>query len=318
MYYDNPGGRPQSAHMTRTGSRTGFGQRESIGNPLNLSLGRIRPMSASTSRTSFVPGASAKSDHSAPPPPMYAKEEPQVQSGYFVPAREAGASLRFFAYFEEPILQYNSRSVPYHTNRIHKCIITFHPKDATVGVDEPKVRNSGYMQGKLLKRSHVKHPDGRKFTPGDFVIGEEVTIFGRTFTIVDADLGTRRVYERAYGEALGPALDMPDDGFAAERARSEIKYKQAGQDIERPTSAPAMRSQRSATVAGHEVLRFFCAYQDDRRDGDRDRRYTMHYFCTDDTIEIKEVATEGVQRFPEPRISMWAPSELKSVTGTAS
>jgi hypothetical protein len=41
MYYDNPGGRPQSAHMTRTGSRTGFGQRESIGNPLNLSLGRI-------------------------------------------------------------------------------------------------------------------------------------------------------------------------------------------------------------------------------------------------------------------------------------
>ena len=144
MYYDNPGGRPQSAHMTRTGSRTGFGQRESIGNPLNLSLGRIRPMSASTSRTSFVPGVSAKSDHSAPPPPMYAKEEPQVQSGYFVPAREAGASLRFFAYFEEPILQYNSRSVPYHTNRIHKCIITFHPKDATVGVDEPKVRNSGY------------------------------------------------------------------------------------------------------------------------------------------------------------------------------
>ena len=182
MYYDNPGGRPQSAHMTRTGSRTGFGQRESIGNPLNLSLGRIRPMSASTSRTSFVPGASAKSDHSAPPPPMYAKEEPQVQSGYFVPAREAGASLRFFAYFEEPILQYNSRSVPYHTNRIHKCIITFHPKDATVGVDEPKVRNSGYMQGKLLKRSHVKHPDGRKFTPGDFVIGEER--FGSAMTFM--------------------------------------------------------------------------------------------------------------------------------------
>ena len=142
MYYDNPGGRPQSAHMTRTGSRTGFGQRESIGNPLNLSLGRIRPMSASTSRTSFVPGASAKSDHSAPPPPMYAKEEPQVQSGYFVPAREAGASLRFFAYFEEPILQYNSRSVPYHTNRIHKCIITFHPKDATVGVDEPRKKST--------------------------------------------------------------------------------------------------------------------------------------------------------------------------------
>lgn len=48
----------------------------------------------------------------------------------------------------------------------------------------------------------------------------------------------------------------------------------------------------------HDVLRFFCAYQDDRRDGDPDRRYTLHYFLRDDTVEIKEDFTEGVQRFP--------------------
>ena len=191
MYLDRP---RSSTGLGRTGSRTGFGQRESIGNPLNLSLGRIRPMSASTSRTSFQPGMSAKTDRSVEEPQMYAKDEPQVQSGYFVPVREAGAALRFYAYFDEPVLEYNSRSVPYHKNRVHKCIITFYPKDATVGVDEPKVRNSGYMQGKLLKRSHVKRPDGKKFTPGDFAIGEEVTIYGRTFTLVDADTTTRKVY----------------------------------------------------------------------------------------------------------------------------
>ncbi|KAH8045733.1 alpha-tubulin binding protein [Aureococcus anophagefferens] len=305
MYYDNPGGRPQSAHMTRTGSRTGFGQRESIGNPLNLSLGRIRPMSASTSRTSFVPGASAKSDHSAPPPPMYAKEEPQVQSGYFVPAsRREPEVLRV----SRPILQYNSRSVPYHTN--HPQVHHHLPPQ---GRHRGRRRAQGPQQrlhaGQAAQAIAVKHPDGRKFTPGDFVIGEEVTIFGRTFTIVDADLGTRRVYERtAKRSARRHARRRPP------RSASEIKYKQAGQDVERPTSAPAMRSQRSATVAGHEVLRFFCAYQDDRRDGDRDRRYTMHCFCTDDTIEIKEVATEGVQRFPNllrrsrlPKEAFWNP-----------
>merc|ERR1719230_2382300 len=45
-----------------------------------------------------------------------------------------------------------------------------------------------------------------------------------------------------------------------------------------------------------KVLRFFCAYEDDRELGER-RQYTLHYFLTDDTVEIKEVATEGTYPF---------------------
>ena len=48
----------------------------------------------------------------------------------------------------------------------------------------------------------------------------------------------------------------------------------------------------------HDVLRFFCAYQDDRTDGDEDRRYVLHFFLRDGTVEVKECKTEGVQPFP--------------------
>lgn len=316
--YDHPG------RMGRSGSRTGFGQRESIGNPLNLTLGR-RPIMASDSRKSLRSQASRRSEESSrredtesvPEPPNSWRREGVMsanRSGYFAPPGQSaggGAVLRFHAYFEEPILEYSSRSVPYHTKRIHKCVVSFYTKDATVAVDEPKIRNSGYMQGKLLKRSHVETPDGTKFAPSDFRIGEVVTIFGRNFTVADADTSTRRYYETALADALDPAVPIPDDGFAAQREVMEIKYKQHAPppanakenfaNDSRPRSAPAVRGSsnlRAAGSKGHEVLRFFCAYQDDRHDGDRDRRYTLHYFLSDNTIEIKEKATEGVQRFP--------------------
>ena len=96
--------RPRSA-VPRSSSRTGFGQRESIGNPLNLTLGR-RPASASATRRTFGASAARVAPMMAPEPPAASP----VETGYFVPAAEAVASLRFVAWFEEKILERAARA----------------------------------------------------------------------------------------------------------------------------------------------------------------------------------------------------------------
>ncbi|KAJ1448056.1 hypothetical protein M885DRAFT_540461 [Pelagophyceae sp. CCMP2097] len=308
--------RPASAS-----SRRGLNSRESVGNPLNLSLRRS---------PSFAPDGAAML-------PLGAAPRPTFDTGIFGASRASGGAsrapeqLRFFAYFDEPILEYTQKSVPYENPRVRKCLVTFYPMDSTVGVDEPRLQNSGYMQGKLLKRSKVSGPGGGALQVADFYVGAEVEIFGKKFVIVDADTRTRKYYEVDVGSPLGVALEYPDDGFEASRSRASVRSQLHRADLtaqpgkfSRPSSAPAARSSKHSTgnmstgiyvEAGHEVLRFFCAYQDERPGGDR-RRYTLHYFLADDTLEVKEVHTEGVDHFPNllrrarlPKDAIWNPDD---------
>lgn len=282
----------------------------SLGNPLNMSIGR-RPSTAGTNRSMSVTNFSTgRTDEEANP--RLIRPTSATSIGFASNTNTSACdALTFYAYFFEPILEYTPKSVPYRKQRVRKCVITFFTKDATLAVDEPRTKNSGYVQGKLLKRSHARKSDGSKFSPVDFCIGVGVEIFGRTYVVVDADTRTRHVYKQEYGEDLDAAVEYPDDGFQAERARMEITYgkDEANKSVgraSRPSSAPAMgmpassgtvKSWSSLNEADDEVLRFFCAYQDDRHDGDR-RSYVLHYFLFDNTIEIKEVPIEGVQRFP--------------------
>jgi hypothetical protein len=73
-----------------------------------------------------------------------------------------------------------------------------------------------------MKRTVVNKPaskGGSPYTPADLAVGETVSIFGREFHIVDADAQTRSWYDSKLGITLVPAVETPDDGHAAERAR---------------------------------------------------------------------------------------------------
>lgn len=63
------------------------------------------------------------------------------------------------------------------------------------------------------------------YAPGDFGVGQEVWIHGRRFRIVDADLTTRKWFQRNLGRSLMPAEDYPEDGYGAERAKVSIPKK---------------------------------------------------------------------------------------------
>ena len=89
----------------KTSSRSGLGQRESIGNPLNLTLGR-RPVSAASTRRGFKGSARVV-------PQPQPEEEPAT-------TKQPNA-LGFTAWFEEKIVEYSSKSRPYAITRFRKC-----------------------------------------------------------------------------------------------------------------------------------------------------------------------------------------------------
>lgn len=68
------------------------------------------------------------------------------------------------------------------------------------------------MQGVLIRRHRMEKSDGTFFAPGDFVVGDNVSFYGRTFHIVDADVFTRQTMAEA-GLEYGPAETYPDDPF---------------------------------------------------------------------------------------------------------
>lgn len=71
-------------------------------------------------------------------------------------------------------------------------------------------------QGVLIRRHRIEKSDGSFFAPGDFVVGDNVSFYGRTFHIVDADVFTRQTLADA-GLEYGPAEAYPDDPFTTKR-----------------------------------------------------------------------------------------------------
>jgi hypothetical protein len=95
-------------------------------------------------------------------------------------------AVKFDAYFEEPVHNSNIES-----QRIRRCIVYYHFEDGSINILEPKVKNSGLPQGILVKRHKIPKGDNEFFGIQDLQIGNQVTIYGKTFTIVDADPDTR-------------------------------------------------------------------------------------------------------------------------------
>jgi len=81
--------------------------------------------------------------------------------------------------------------------RIRKLIIYYFLEDRSILMVEPKMVNSGTMQGAFLNRQMVLKPDGSDmpFEPTDFRVGLDIGICGRAIRIYDADEYTRHFFD---------------------------------------------------------------------------------------------------------------------------
>ena len=77
-----------------------------------------------------------------------------------------------------------------------------------------------FAQGVLIRRHRIEKSDGSFFAPGDFMVGDNVSFYGRTFHIVDADVFTRQTMADA-GLEYGPAETYPGDPFTTKKLSTQ-------------------------------------------------------------------------------------------------
>lgn len=257
----------------------------------------------------------------SPPPELGASKSASVAAAEPVPVQPAWVAfdrkvLRFNCFFKESVNE--SRLENY---RIRNCVIYYYLEDDSMHISEPKIENSGIPQGErkgtvFLKRHRVPKKDGGFFGVGDFNIGAELDLYGRVFLVTDADNFTR-TFLSSLGVELGEALPLPPDPYTS--TRSEMKQqivrnqkyfhpRTADDDLIRNMEA---RLGCSSTLLGpdkldqflkydRKVLRFYLAWDDRKSLYGELRPFVMHYYLSDDTMEILEVRRANSGRDPFP------------------
>ncbi|XP_030332238.1 EF-hand domain-containing family member C2 isoform X2 [Strigops habroptila] len=187
--------------------------------------------------------------------------------------------LSFDAYFDEEVPDKNQELY-----RIRHCKIYFYLEDDTIQVIEPQVKNSGIPQGTIVRRHRIPLPppyENQFYTIDHFNINIEVTFYARKYKITDCDRFTKN-FLRKMGVRLNPPASRPDDPYTQERQKIL------------DSMTPFRPYERIDTLKqflehdGH-VLRFFCVWNDPESMFHDPRELVLHYYLSDDTIDIREI-----------------------------
>ena len=233
--------------------------------------------------------------------------------------------LRFYAYFKEAV--HESEVENY---RIRKCVIYVHLEDDTWSIAEPKIENCGIPQGQFVKRGKIpKDSRGEFYGLDDIDVGAELTVYGRTFRVVDCD-GYTREYMRSIGCDLQAPEPYPEDRYT--RLREEFMRLETGADttMSRGSKMSPMKKFMEARMGkfysdvslaqflenDNKVLRFFCVWDDRERLSGDVHKYTVNLYLSDDTIEILEQHSKGSVPFPRMLNRARLPKNFKRMPKT--
>nr|XP_037862094.1 EF-hand domain-containing protein 1 isoform X3 [Chlorocebus sabaeus] len=198
---------------------------------------------------------------------------------------QAISVLKFDAYFQE--------DVPMSTEeqyRIRQVNIYYYLEDDSMSVIEPVVENSGIPQGKLIKRQRLaKNDRGDHYHWKDLNRGINITIYGKTFRVVDCDRFTQ-VFLESQGIELNPPEKMALDPYTELRKQPLRKY----------VTPSDFDQLKQFLTFDKQVLRFYAIWDDTDSMYGECRTYIIHYYLMDDTVEIREVHERNDGRDPFP------------------
>ena len=212
--------------------------------------------------------------------------------------------LRFFLYFKE--------SVPesaFETERVRKCTLFYFLADDTCKLTEPKVANSGIAGGDMLKRGPFMKVDGKTpYAPIDFMIGSHIILAGKNFRVVDADVNTRKYFQKTFNVTLPGAEKIPDDVFVKDQRERGALSATLSRRITneallggRPGLWGYKMIKHVADIPHNQIkeLRFKCIWDDSATMYGSRKTYSMIYHLADDEIEIRnKKASAGGDPFP--------------------
>ena len=168
--------------------------------------------------------------------------------------------------------------------RVRYVKIYFFLEDDTIQVVEPRTKNAGYNQGIIINRHRIprsKPYDDTFYSIEDFNLQKELELYGKRFKITDCDQFTRNFLTKLGVRVLDP-LEPPNDPY---------KHIRETQDGAQNPLRPYERADTLKQFLDHDrhVLKFNCIWDDrDTKFGEL-RRFKLHYFLADDSIEIIEI-----------------------------
>ncbi|KAK8885916.1 EF-hand domain-containing protein 1 [Tritrichomonas musculus] len=203
--------------------------------------------------------------------------------------------LRFFAYFKQSVVESNDE-----TYRVRYVRIYYYLEDNTLMVEEHKDRNAGMTQGVLLRRMRVLNPSaevyGTYYNMEDFNIGKEVEICSVMYHIYDCDEFTRKFLETNNIEV--PYVEQPPaDLFMTKRKLTERPIRVSYIDTDKTHL-------RDFLDYDGKVLRFYAIWDDSKAIFGERRKFVIHFFLVDKTIEIVQVLPVNSGRDPVSRFLM--------------
>ncbi|XP_023567655.1 EF-hand domain-containing protein 1 isoform X2 [Octodon degus] len=269
-------------------TKTAFHRSQTLGYRNGYAVARRPTVGIGGDRLQVTPLSQAQLEELASKAPFLTYGPPkQAPPAEFIPAYVAFDKkvLKFDAYFQEDI----PTSTEEHY-RIRQVNIYYYLEDDSMSVIEPIVENSGIPQGKLIKRHCLPKNDvGDHYHWKDLNRGVDITIYGKTFRIVDCDQFTQAFLE-SQGIELNPPEKMALDPYTELRKQPLRKYV---------TPSDFDQLKRFLTF-DKQVLRFYAIWDDTDSMFGECQNYVIHYYLMDDTVEIREVHERNDGRDPFP------------------
>lgn len=211
----------------------------------------------------------------------------QAPPASFIPAHVTFDKkvLKFDAYFQEDVPMSTEEHYRICHVNIYYCL-----EDDSMSIIEPVVENSGIPQGKLIKCQRLpKNYQGDHYHWKDLNRGTDITIYGKTFHIVNCDRFTQ-VFLESQGIELNPPEKMALDSCTELRKQPLRKYV---------TPLDFDQLKQFLTV-DKQVLRFYAIWDDTDSMFGECQTYVIHYYLMNDTVEIREVHERNNGRDPVP------------------
>mmetsp|Transcript_14920 Transcript_14920/g.34005 ORF Transcript_14920/g.34005 Transcript_14920/m.34005 type:complete len:747 (-) Transcript_14920:184-2424(-) len=195
-------------------------------------------------------------------------------------------TLRFYGYFKEAVVEANLENW-----RVRRIVLYYHLDDDSCHVVEQKQDNSGMPQGQLLRRHRFPGPNGAYLTPDDLRVGEELSLYGRTFLLVDCDPYTREYYQGLGTEQPG-SLPYEEDAFTKQQQMQA--NTQLAKTFDRHYNEVLLgggncnHGMQQFLEWDRKICRFFAVVDDLVTPQFERRPFIILYFLADDTLQIRE------------------------------
>jgi len=245
----------------------------------------------------------------------------QMKEGVQAPwVTEANNVLKFQAYFKEAVNESNNEN-----HRVRMVNIMFYCADGKVEITEVKTENSGIPQGQFLKKGkHDKTAEsGAKsaLIASDLVTGEVITIYGRSYHIINCDAFTRQKCLKDYNIVQPVDENAPEDKYNSTRSDMKLRDTGADQTISRGKKQNPLKKYMEASLGNasprmrvgtqsdnlarflendRKVLRFYGQWDDTSTLYGSVHNYTLNFFLATGQMEVLEInkPNEGRDHFP--------------------